>query len=100
MSPKKRIPESKGKKMGTVHNDRHGRPARSLARSRERARESLRLTELIREDLVRHPLHATDQRGAIDELIKLMVSLREVPALLASVARAAVRERRVALSMP
>lgn len=71
----------------------HSRPARSVARGRERERETLRLTELIRDDLVRLPLRATDRWGAIDELIRLMVSLREVPASLASVAKAAVRER-------
>ncbi|MHC5057209.1 MAG: PTS sugar transporter subunit IIA [Planctomycetota bacterium] len=74
-------------------NNRHGRHARSPARGREQEPESLRLTELIREGLVRLPLRATDQWGAVDELIKLMVSRREVPSGLASAAKAAVRER-------
>jgi len=78
---------------GDAGEGRHGRVPRSLSRSREQEPESLRLTELISEDLVRHPLRATDQWGVVDELIKLMVARREVPAGLVSAAKAAVRER-------
>ena len=78
---------------GGSNNNRHGRHARSPARAREQEPESLRLTELIREDLVRLPLRATDQWGVVDELIKAMVSRREVPAGLVPAAKAAVRER-------
>ncbi len=72
---------------------RHGRAPRSLSRSREQEPESLRLTELISEGLVKHPLRATDKWEAVNELIKLMVAKREVPAGLVSAAKAAVRER-------
>ncbi|MHC4249856.1 MAG: PTS sugar transporter subunit IIA [Planctomycetota bacterium] len=93
MSPEKRNPGPRRTNGGAGNNGRHGRHARSLARGREQEPESLRLTELIREDLVRLPLRATDQWGAVDELIKLMVSRREVPSGLVSAAKAAVRER-------
>jgi PTS system nitrogen regulatory IIA component len=78
---------------GGEGESRHGRTPRSLSRSRQQEPESLRLTELISEGLVKHPLRATDQWGIVDELIKLMVSKREVPAGLVPAAKAAVRER-------
>ena len=93
MSPKKKGPSPTRPTNGAAHNGRHGRLVRSPARSREHESESLRLTELVRDDLVKLPLRATDQWGAVEELIRLMVSRQEVPASLASAALAAVRER-------
>jgi len=93
MSAKEKRPGPGRPKGGPGYGSRHGRHGRLLPRSREQESESLRLTELIREELVRHPLRATGQWAAVDELIRLMVSRREMPSSLAPAARAAVRER-------
>jgi len=93
VSAKERYPGSGRPKDGAGHGNRHGRNGRSFPRSRQQESESLRLTELIREELVRHPLRATGRWGAVDELIRLVVSRREMPSSLAPAARAAVRER-------
>ena len=55
--------------------------------------ESLRLTELLREDLVRVPLLSDDRWGAVEELVTLMVVTGEVPKELAGPAMESVRER-------
>lgn len=71
-------------------------PAASVpARRRERdhGHEFLRLAELLREGLVKMPLAAGDQRGAVDELLRLLVAQDELPAELAAEADLAVRER-------
>lgn len=59
----------------------------------EQEAESLRLSEFIREAVVKVPLTASDREGAIRELINVLVSAGELPRGLADAALEAVRER-------
>ena len=60
---------------------------------RETEQESLRLTELLREDLVKLPVLSDDMWGAIEELVALMVVAGDLPKGLAEAAMKSVRER-------
>jgi PTS system nitrogen regulatory IIA component len=55
--------------------------------------ESLRLTELLRDDLVKLPLVSDDMWDAIDELVRLLVVAGDLPKRLAKSAVESVRER-------
>jgi PTS system nitrogen regulatory IIA component len=55
--------------------------------------ETLRLSELMRPEVVTLELHALDQWGAVEELIAKLVEARELSEKLAPAALAATRER-------
>jgi mannitol/fructose-specific phosphotransferase system IIA component (Ntr-type) len=66
---------------------------RASTAGREPEPESLRLTELVREDLIKIPLAAADQWAVVGELVAVMIAAGEMPRRLASAAVNAVRER-------
>ncbi len=88
--------KSKGKKTGrtTTVRPAEGRaPSRGRPVGRVREPESLRLTELLHEDVVKLRLDAAGQWDAVDELVRLLVAAGELPAELGPEAVRAVGER-------